>query len=162
MATNKGDKQANGIVWDTEDRTDLMSEREGHIRDSSIYVTAALWSEMQEAFGGVVTHVKTSTDAASGEVTVARAVAGEAGAVSVRHLGSNAAEFSFFRPLRKLNLKVPANRQFNVSPIRQVIDGVGAVFIFPMAQRRSVPRNRKEETVAGEQQGAAGQQPAQG
>jgi len=90
---------------------------------------------MQGAFGGVITNLKTSTDVATGEVSVGKALPDEPGAVPVRLLGAlNSAEFSFFRPLRKLNIKVPADRQFNVTPFTREIDGVGTVFVFPMAE----------------------------
>lgn len=135
------------IQWDTEDRIELTSPKEGHIRLNMMYVTAALWAEMQEAWGGVVAYIKTATDTETGEVTVAKATENEKGAVPVRPIGAlNTAEFSFFRPLRKLKLKVPANRQVNVAPFTKEIPTVGTVFVFPMAQRVSLPRNRKEES----------------
>jgi hypothetical protein len=156
-------KSADQFVWDTEDRTQLTSAREGHVRDNLIYMTAPLWQEMTEAWGGVVTHVKTSTDKETGEVTVAKAGAKEPGAVLVRLIGAqNTAEFSFFRPLRKLGLKVPPSRQYNVEPYSQEVvgkdDKVFTVFTFPMGNRVSVPRNKKEEAEVREpavDQGAA-------
>jgi hypothetical protein len=148
------------LQWDTESYTELLSAKEGHIRETTIYITSALWSEMQEAWGGVVSHVKTATDVPTGEVTMARALATDKGAVAVRQLGAlNAVEFSFFRPLHKLNLKVPANRQFNVVPFTRGVPGVGTVYIFPMAQRQSVPRNKKEDAASQSgQKAAAGEQ----
>jgi hypothetical protein len=67
----------------------------------------------------------------------------------VRLVGAlNSVEFSFFRPLRKLSIKVPADRQFNVTPTTREIEGLGTLFVFPMSERRSVPRNRSEEAAA--------------
>lgn len=114
-----------------------------------MYITASLWAEMLAAWGGIPTHVKTSTNTENGEVIVARAISGEAGAVPLRSVGAlNTVEFSFFRPLRKLHLKVPADRQFNVVPLTRQHPTAGTLFVFPMAQRVSVPRNHKEEAAA--------------
>lgn len=155
-------RTAEMIKWDTEERYELASDAEGHIRDSTIYVTAALLAAMNEAWGGVTTHVKTSTDKPSGEVTVHKAESKEPGAVKLRLVGSlNTAEFSFYRPLRKLELEVPPSRQFNVTPFAEEVEGLGTVFVFPMAKRVSVPRNRKEEAAAAEPaEAAAGEAPA--
>ncbi|HEY3365153.1 MAG TPA: hypothetical protein VGK74_08890 [Symbiobacteriaceae bacterium] len=61
---------------------------------------------MQEAWGGVISHIKTSTNVETGEVSIFKTTEGEKGAVLVRLYGAlNSAEFSLFRPLRKLNLK---------------------------------------------------------
>ncbi|HYF96403.1 MAG TPA: hypothetical protein VD969_29715 [Symbiobacteriaceae bacterium] len=160
MTNNKGDKVTQAFQWDTEDRAELLSQKEGHLRETFMYLTSPLWSDMQEAFGGVITNLKTSTDVATGEVSVGKALPDEPGAVPVRLLGAlNSAEFSFFRPLRKLNIKVPADRQFNVTPFTREVEGVGTVFVFPLAERRSVPRNRREEeaAAAAEKAAAAGQ-----
>lgn len=144
-------RTADMIKWDTEERHELSSDAEGHIRDTTIYITAALWAAMNEAWGGVTTHIKTSTDKPSGEVTVAKADSQEPGAVKLRQVGSlNTAEFSFYRPLRKLDLQVPPSRQLNVTPFTEEVEGLGTVFVFPMAKRVSVPRNRKEEAAAAE------------
>lgn len=137
------------LKWDTEDRNELLSPKEGRIRDNVMYVTASLWSDMQEAWGGVVSHIKTATNLETGEVTVYRALPNDKGAVLVRPIGAlNSVEFSFFRPLRKLSLKLPADRQFNVAPFVREIPKLGTAFVFPMSQRRSVPRNKREETAA--------------
>jgi hypothetical protein len=137
-----------GIVWDTEERIDL-APKEGHIRDNLIYITSALLSSMETEWGGVVSHVKTATNLATGEVTVFKASPKEPGAIPLQRLGAqNAAIFNFWRPLRKLNLKVPADRQFNVTPFPRVEAKVGTLFIFPINQRTSVPRNLKEEDAA--------------
>jgi hypothetical protein len=142
--------QAPALQWDTETR-EGMAKKEGHIRDETIYLTSALLSWMESEWGGVLTHVKTSTDVATGEVSVFKAAQGEPGAVSLRRLGAlNSGEFSFWRPLHKLSLKVPPNRQFNVTPFTRQAPGVGTLFVFPMNERVSVPRNRKEEKAAAE------------
>ena len=148
-------KSISDYEWDTEERSELISAREGHIRDTMLYATAALWKEMTESWGGVVTHVRTSTDKPTGKVTVCKADSTTRGAVNVRLIGAqNTAEFSFFRPLTKLKLKVPPTRQFNVVPYtEEVLDEQGrqtTVFVFPMAERKSVPRNKKEEAAAKE------------
>lgn len=154
----KKDDLAASIMWDTEDHVELLSAKEGHIRDGIIYITSALWLEMQASWPGVVTYVKTATDVETGEVTVAKAKSTEKGAVKVRLMATqNAAEFSFFRPLQKLNLKVPKDRQFNVVPVRRELEGVGTVWVFPMANRKSVPRPRKEEASADQKSKDGGQ-----
>lgn len=133
------------IQWDVETREDL-AKKEGHIRDDIIYLTKALLGWMEEEWGGVLTHVKTSTDVATGEVSVCKARPDESGATYVRRLGAlNSGEFSFWRPLYKLSLKVPPRRQFNVTPFTRKVEGVGTLFVFPMNDRVSVPRNRQEE-----------------
>jgi hypothetical protein len=148
MAEDKS-AQRRPIQWDTEDPVDLLSEKEGHIRSNRMYLTSSLWREMQATWGGVVTHLKTATDPETGEVVVFKAADDEPGAVKVRLLGAlNTAEFSFFRPLRKLQITVPPDRQFNVVPYTEVVEGVGTVYVFPMTQRVSVPRNKREEENA--------------
>lgn len=142
--------QANTIQWDTETREDLAA-REGHIRDEIMYLTYGLLSWMESEWGGVVTHVKTSTDPATGEVAVVKASKDELGAVYLRRLGSqNIGQFSFWRPLHKLSLKVPPKRQFHVTPFTRKVEGLGTLFIFPMNKRTSMPRNRKEEKMVAE------------
>jgi hypothetical protein len=144
------------IQWDTEERSDL-TPKEGHIRDNVMYLTASLLAWMQTEWGGVLSHMKTSTDIKTGEVTVLRALEGEKGAVPLRRIGAqNAGEINFWRPLRKLNLKVPADRQFNVAPYTRRHSTHGTLFVFPINQRESVPRNLKEEA---ETQAAAAAQP---
>lgn len=155
------EKQVRPIVWDTEERHELL-DREGHIRDTTMYLTTGLAAQMGYEWGGVVTAVKTSTDVDSGEVTVYKAHPGEEGSVPLRWVGAqNTAVFSFWRPLRKLNLKVPPTRQFNVTPFTREVEDVGTVFIFPMNQRISAPRNRREEaeTAAAEETAAASEPP---
>lgn len=134
-------------VWDTEEPHELMP-REAHIRDTTLYVTMALLAWMQQVWGGVLAFVKTSTDAATGEVLIARASEGEPGALPLHRYGSqNVAAFSFWRPLRKLNLKVPSDRQFNVRPSLRKINDNLTVFVLPMAERMSVPRDVNSEQV---------------
>lgn len=143
-------KEPAAIQWDTETR-EALAKREGHIRDDVMYVTAALLSWMESEWGGVLTHVKTSTDAATGEVSVFKARPGEPGATALRRIGAqNAGEIAFWRPLRKLSLEVPANRQFNVTPVTRKVAGVGTLFVFRMNDRVSVPRSRKESAQAAE------------
>ncbi|HEY3368757.1 MAG TPA: hypothetical protein VGK74_27185 [Symbiobacteriaceae bacterium] len=148
------------LQWDTEDRSELLSPKEGHLRDNLMYITAPLWSDMQEAWGGVISHIKTSTNVENGEVSIFKATEGEKGAVLVRLYGAlNSAEFSLFRPLRKLNLKVPPGRQFNVTPFTREVPKLGTVYVFPMSARVSVPRNRREESATqADQKAAAGDQ----
>jgi hypothetical protein len=55
------------LQWDTEERHELISKKEGHIRETTMYLTAPLWRQMQDTWGGVVTHVKTATDLETGE-----------------------------------------------------------------------------------------------
>ncbi len=142
------------IVWDTESKEELNG-KEGHIRDNSMYLGAGLTSAMERTWGGILAYVKTSTDVMTGEVTVAKATEGEEGAVAVRRYGTqNAGMFNFWRPLRKLSLKVPEDRQFNVAPFTKDLTNVGTVFVFPMNKRVSVPRNLKEEQEGEEQQQA--------
>lgn len=150
---------AKQIVWDTEERIDF-AEKEGHIRETEIYLTAALVAWMDQVWG-VFPYVRTSTDLETGEVTIGKTKKGEPGAVPVRRIGAqNAAVFSFWRPLKKLDLKVPEDRQFNVTPFTREVDEVGTVFVFPVGQRVSVPRNRKEEAeFQAAEEAAAGKQP---
>lgn len=151
---------AASIMWDVEDHSELLSPKEGHIRDGIIYVTAPLWADMQASWPGVITYVKTATDVESGEVIVAKAKASEKGAVKVRLVASqNCAEFSFFRPLQKLKLQVPKDRQFNVAPFKRELEGVGSVWVFPMANRKSVPRPRSKEANAASGQGQTSEPP---
>lgn len=136
------------IVWDTEDRYTL-SLKQGHIRDNSLYLTAGLVAWMESEWGGVLTHIKTSTNVEAAEVTIFKALAEDPGAVPIRRTGAlNTVLFNIWRPLRKLNLKVPADRQFNVKPFTREVVGVGTVFVFPLAQRESVPRNLRDEQEA--------------
>lgn len=131
--------------WDTEDRKELVSVAEGHLKGRTMYVTALLWSRMRDSWGGVVTHIKTRTDPATGEVRVFKAEPDEAGAVLVRRSNApNAAEFSFFRPLRKLGIEVPKDRMFIFTPVAEEMAGVGTVYVFPMANAESVPRKVRE------------------
>jgi hypothetical protein len=99
---------------------------------------------MNAAWGGLATAVKTATNVETGDVLVVKADPKDPDAVSLRLVGTqNAAEFSFHRPLTKLNLRVPTHRQFIISPHIQTIDGLGTAFVFPVAKRVSVPRARK-------------------
>lgn len=153
MAKNESDAgavQPQVVKWDTETREDVAA-KEGHIRDNLMFLTAALLSWMETVWGGVVTFIKTATIEDSGEVWVVKAHKDEPGATYLRRMGAqNAGDFSFWRPLHKLNLRVPPNRQFNVTPFTREVPGVGTVFVFPMNERVSVPRNRKEEKEAEE------------
>lgn len=148
------------VAWDTEERFDL-AEKEGHIRNNSIYLTAALVAWMDQVWGGIARYVKTATNLETADVIVAKAKKGEPGAMQLRRIGAqNAAIFNFWRPLKKLDLKVPEDRQFNVTPYTQEIEGVGTVFVFPLSKRVSVPRNLKEEAEAeAADAAAAGKQP---
>ncbi len=138
------------LAWDTEERNDLLP-KEAHLRDTTLYLSAPLLEWMEQTWGGVASFVKTRTDEATGEVWVAKAREGEAGAVPLRRIGTqNSALFTFWRPLRKLNLNVPANRQFNLTPRLLKVDENLAVFVFDMTSRVSVPRNRAEEAAAEE------------
>lgn len=141
---------ATGIVWDTESRYEL-ADQQGRVRDNNMFFTASLTSVMEKKWGGVLAFVKTSTSVETGEVTIAKANKNDEGAVQVRRYGTqNAVVFNFWRPLRKLGLKVPADRQFNVTPFTKELPGVGTVFVFPMNDRVSVPRNLKEEQAEGQ------------
>lgn len=163
----KGTREPTGpsIEWDTEERDDL-SVREGHVRVNTMHLTTGLTTWMESVWGGVLSYIKTSTDVTTGEVIVCKALEKEPGAVPVRRHGTqNAASFNFWRPLRKLSLKVPEDRQFNVTPFIRQIDGVGTVFVFAMNQRKSVRRNLKEEAESegaapAAEKTAAAQQPA--
>ena len=138
------------IQWDAETREEL-ADRDGHIRDDIMYLPTGLVSWMEDVWGCVLTYVKTSTDVTTGKVSVYRGYPGEAEAVPVRRLGAqNNGEFSFWRPLHKLGLKVPPNRQFNVTPYTEEVEGLGTLFVFPMTERVSVPRHRKAEKAADE------------
>lgn len=132
------------LAWDTEERHDLFP-KEGRIRDNNIYLTVGLSVWMEQEWGGVLTHVITFTDVPAGEVSVFRAMPDDPGAVQIRRLGAqNVLQFNFWRPLKKLNLKVPADRQYNVKPFtRQFIEGT--VFVFPMNARESISRNSRDE-----------------
>lgn len=127
------------IVWDTEETT----TREAHIRDTTMYCTSGLWGWMQHAWGDGVTAVKTATDPKTGDVILYKAAPDEAGAVPVRFVGTGrSVEFSFVRPLRKLDLRIPHNQQFNVTPFARA-ESFGTVFVFPLAQRQVVARRVK-------------------
>lgn len=150
-ASKAPDQVDSGLTWDTESKHQLIS-RAGHIRDNSIFLTVGLTTWMEDVWNNILTYVKTATDPNTSEVVVARATEGEKGAMQVRRYGAqNAATFNFFRPLRKLNLKIPADRQFNVTPFTREVPGVGMVFVFPMKDRVSVPRNLKDEQEEGAQ-----------
>lgn len=132
------------LPWDTEERHALLN-RHAHLRDTTVYLTTALLSWMQAEWGGVISHLKTWTDVETGEVGIYKCKESDAGAVPLRRVGAqNAGEFSFWRPLKKLEMKVPPDRQFIIKPfIRKY--GKEKVFIFPMAKVVSVPRGRREE-----------------
>lgn len=146
---------------DTEERHALV-EKEGHIRDKIMYLTTSLVAWMEREWGRMFTHVKTSTNAEVSEVYVACANPDDPGAIPVRRIGAqNAIEFSFWRPLRKLGIVVPPDRQYNVKPFLAESEELGLVFVFPMTERVSVPRNVREEAEAKEGQKApAVEQPA--
>jgi hypothetical protein len=109
-----------------------------------VYITTPLLTAMNVAWGGLATAVKTATNVETGDVVVVKADPKDPDAVPLRLVGTqNAAEFSFHRPLTKLNLRVPSNRQFIISPHIQLMEGLGTAFIFPVAKRVSVPRGRK-------------------
>ncbi|MFZ5828405.1 MAG: hypothetical protein ACOY94_29230 [Bacillota bacterium] len=138
------------VVWDTEERRDLAS-REGRIRDDIMYLTSALLFWMEQTWGGVVTHLKTSTIVERGEVLVGRALPGEPGATPLRRTGSlNTGEVSFWRPLYKLGLRVPPDRQFHVTPFLREVEGEGTLFVFPMNERVSAPRHGRRGAKAAE------------
>lgn len=133
--------------WDTE-RRHQFAPMEGQIRGTTMNFTAPLWAAMKEAWGGVVAAIRTSTDVKTGEVTVAKAESvTEAGAVMVRPVKTfNAASCSWWRPLKKLGLDVPGARQLNVTPFIREMKTVGTVFVFPMWEAHSVPRELKKGT----------------
>lgn len=164
MTRNQGEVTA--FDWDSKED---VAEREGHIRDTIMYVTVGLMAWMAEVWGTYVQFVKTSTLADTGEVLVFKTAAGDPKAVPLKRVGAqNAGYFSFLVPLRKLNMKVPADRQFNIKPEIREVSGVGSVFVFQMTKVQSVPRNLKEEeetqqaqaqeAAVGQQEPAAGQQ----
>ena len=127
------------IVWDT----DTNPAREAHIRDTTMYCTSGLWGWMREAWGDGVAAVKTATDPKNGEVILYKADPAEAVAVPVRVRGTGgSAEFSFVRPLRKLDLRIPHSLQFNVTPFARA-EAFGTVFVFPLSQRQVVARRVK-------------------
>lgn len=137
------------MVWDTETRNDF-SLLQGHVRDSGMYIPTALWAAINEAFGGVTAYFRTSTDEVTGKVTVAKATAKTPGAIEVKAVGAmNSAQWSVWRILKKLDLTVPPNRQFNIPATISAV-GRHPVVIFDFAQRQSVPRNRKEEDAVKE------------
>lgn len=132
------------IVWDTEPRS-AFSEPEGRVRDNDMYLNARLWEIMNEAFPGVTAYVRTATDSTTGEVLCYRAAEKDPGAIKVRLLGAlNCAEINIWRVLMKLNLTVPSNRQLNIPVSTREISG-RTLIVFHFDQRKSVPRNKKEE-----------------
>jgi len=137
------------VPWDSSEHLNL-TEREGHVRDTVIYLTGALVQWMDETWGGSFTHITLTTDATTGHVTVGRAEPGDEFAVHIRRIESiQWAEFSFWRPLHQLQLKVHPTRQFEVRPfLRQQPDGTAA-FVFPLFERKDMPRDTREaELVA--------------
>lgn len=146
--TKTGPEGSKSVQWDPQRREEL-AKKEGHIRDDVMFLTHGLLNWMENEWGGVITHVKISTFVETGEVWVTKAGSGEPGATYLRRGRTlNSGEFSFWRPLHKLQLKVPPHQQYNVTPYAKEVEGVGTVFVFPMNDRVSVPRNRKEEKAA--------------
>lgn len=117
----------------------------GHIRDGQIYLSAGLTRYMEERWG-VFTAVVTSTNTSDSTVTVFRADPSRGEPVPVNRYGAmNSAVFNFFVPLQKLNLNPGKDRQFEVLPMEQPMEDGPVAFVFNMAQRVSIPRNRKDE-----------------
>lgn len=135
------------IQWDTEERHHLTN-LQIHLRETTAYIPVALWSAMTEAWG-MVPAIKTATNVETGDVTLFKADPKDEGAVPVRIVGAQtAAEFTFWRPLQKLNLKIPRTRQFNVPIADRQLEGGGTVFVARMTEKTSVLRNLKEEQTA--------------
>lgn len=127
------------VVWDAEG----TALPEAHIRDTTMYCTSGLWGWMQQVWGAGVTAVKTATNAKTGEVILYKASPQEEGAVPVRFVGTGrSVEFSFVRPLRKLDLRLSHSEHFNVAPFARA-EAFGTVFVFPLAQRHVVTRRVK-------------------
>jgi hypothetical protein len=133
---------ADGFTWDSKSE---LTEREGHVRDTTIYLTAGLLLWMEEQWGQMFQYVKTATNVETTEVLLVKSAKGEPDAVEVKRVGTgNSGYFSLLVPLRKMNVKVPEDRQFNIKPsIKPLAEGVG--FVFDFKQRVSVPRNLKED-----------------
>ncbi len=143
---SRSKRRARPIHGDVDDRLN-PTEREAHIRDAVISLTTGLVNWMDEAWGGF-THVKVTTDTMTGEVTLTKSDGTEPDSVLVRRIEEiQWAEFSFWRPLHQLKLRVNPSRQFEVRPFTRELPGSSTAFVFPMNQRKDLPRNRHEENL---------------
>jgi hypothetical protein len=136
-------------IWDSEEKHELGEGPVGSIYNNTLHCSVSLWAWMVREWGGVVTAIKTSSNPNTGEVTVGKAEATDAEPVTITVRLSetmNAAEFSLWRPLRKLNLKVPDNRRLQVMPTMRKTKSGRIVFIFPLNQAKSLPRTSRTES----------------
>lgn len=119
------------------------------IRDTYAYANVPLSQHMESAWGAF-TAIRTGTDKEESEVWLYRAEPGEKGSVPVTRPGTgNSLGFSVALPLKKLNLRPAADRQWNLVPIEQPINGTFPAFILAIKERHSVPRDvSSEETEA--------------
>ncbi len=124
--------------------------REAYIRDTTLYLSAPLLEWMELVWGGPVNFVKSRTDEATGEVCLAPARQGEAGATPLRSTGiRGTAGIAFWRPLRKLSIKLPPDRLFHLAPRLEILEENLPVFVLSMNGRISVPADVIEKTLAG-------------
>jgi hypothetical protein len=134
--------------WDTETKEDLQ-EWQARFRDNNAYLNAPLFKAMESVWGRGFAAIRTITNEETREVFVYKSSLKEPGAVPVRRIGAqNTAEINLFRPMAKLEIKVPSDRIFVVKPYRSKMTKVGEGFVFPMAKYRSEPRKEAVETAA--------------
>jgi hypothetical protein len=127
-------------VWDTETKEELQ-EPIARFRDNVAYLNAPLFKMMETQWGRGFPAIRTITNEKTREIFVYKSTTKELGHVPVRRLGAqNTAEINLFRPMTKLEIKVPSDRVFVVTPFKAPLAGVGVGFIFPMAQYKSEPR----------------------
>lgn len=142
------------IPWDTEGRNDLLPKI-ATIRDTMLFLTAPLLAWMEQIWG-YFAFVRTRTFVETGEIWVAEAQENDPGAVEVKRVGTqNSAYFSFWRPLRKLNITVPADRQFDLEPKLVEVNEQLRIFVIRLSERQSRTRDIGDGTGGAAPQEAA-------
>lgn len=135
------------IPWDLEERHDLLP-KVATIRDNLLFLTAPLLAWMEQVWG-YFTFVRTRTFIDTGEVWLAAAAEYDPGAIELKRVGTqNSAYINFWRPLRKLNIQMPADRQFDLVPRLIEVNEQLKVFSFQMSDRKSRPRDVGAATEA--------------
>lgn len=140
------------IMWDQETKADL-GQKIISIRDVHGFPNASL-SHRMESVWGVFTGVKTATDKAKSTITIGPAdPEKDSTAITVNRTGTqNLVNFSLIIPLTKLGVRPTADRQWDIVAQEVELSDAPPVFVINVTERKSVPRNLKDEQ---EQMGAA-------
>jgi hypothetical protein len=136
------------MIWDSQSKRE-WAELSGTIREGRMHLTAGLVTDMEETWDGVFTHLKTSTNTETGEITVGRGDPEDPDSVAFQPDGrSKNGYFSVWVPLQKLSVKIPAGYQWTIKPYVRPLLGGGAVYVFNIRNRQTI--RRKVEETSGE------------